>query len=313
MAAIIELGIRYIMYLEHFNIHEFPFTLTPNTQFYCDLPSHQEALNVLLFSLNSGEGFIKITGEVGSGKTLLCRKLLSLLNDNFVTAYLPNPDLNPAELRKLLARELQIDVSKDETQAEIFQLLSEKLLNLRAQNKKVVLIIDEAQALSDQSLEAIRLLTNLETESEKLLQIVLFGQPELDDRLNQHNLRQTNQRITFSYHLLPLNPIDLNDYLSHRLSSAGYTKGFVFDPKACHLLFEASNGIPRVVNILCHKAMLAAYGKGEKKVTYASMIQAIKDSKDIVKKKFFLTNTWVIILGMIVFFVVLGLIYEYSS
>jgi MSHA biogenesis protein MshM len=299
------------MYLEHFGINKFPFALTPNTQFYCDLPSHQEALNILLFSLTSGEGFIKITGEVGSGKTLLCRKLLNLLTDDFVTAYLPNPDLSPMELRKLFAQELEIDVSPDVTQSELFNLLSEKLLKLRSENKRVVLIIDEAQALSNESLEAVRLLTNLETESEKLLQIVLFGQPELDHRLNQHHLRQSNQRITFSYRLMPLNYDDLNEYLNHRLSKAGYTKGLIFEPKACYLLFRASDGIPRIVNILAHKAMLVSYGLGEKRVSVEAMKRAIKDSLGIVTKKRRSMRKLIIFFGALLFFIILGLVYEF--
>jgi MSHA biogenesis protein MshM len=271
------------MYLEHFGIKEYPFTLTPNVHFYCNLPSYQAGLNVLLFSLASGEGFIKIVGEVGSGKTLLCRKLLNTLSNEYVTAYIPNPDLTPSGLRKSIARELGVEAPFNVDQARLLGLLGEKLLKLREEGKKVVLIVDEAQALSDESLEAIRLLTNLETESEKLIQIVLFGQPELDERLRKNKFRQLNQRIIFSHRLGPLTRKDFDDYICHRLSISGYTRGSIFNKKASNMLYYASRGIPRVVNILSHKAMLVAYGKNEKRVNHKALLKAIADSKDIVR------------------------------
>jgi MSHA biogenesis protein MshM len=279
------------MYLDYFQLTKPPFSLTPNTAFYCDLPNHQAALNVLLFSLNSGEGFIKIIGEVGSGKTLLCRKLLNALGDNCITAYIPNPDLNSNGLRKALMNELGIESAQHDDQTTILALLNEKLTTLHAEGKQVVVIVDEAQALPDQSLETLRLLSNLETESEKLLQIVLFAQPELTFRLKQHKLRQLNQRITFSYYLNPLAPTDLDAYLCHRLTIAGYTKGSLFDAKAQKMLYKASQGIPRIINILCHKALLAAYGQGQRRVGRKAMLRAIKDSQDLTLKKPIDNNT----------------------
>lgn len=301
------------MYLKHFSIHEYPFTLTPNTAFYCDLPTHQAALNVLLFSLRSGEGFIKITGDVGTGKTLLCRKLLNALDDEFVTAYIPSPDLDPLELRKTFAVELGLDIPSDVTQSQLLRLLSEALFAFRQQDKKVVLIVDESQALSDESLETLRLLTNLETESEKLLQIVLFGQPELDARLNQYHLRQINQRITFAYRLLPLSYEDLVTYLNHRMFKAGYTQAPLFERGAVDLLLYSSAGIPRVVNILCHKAMLVAYGKGEKRIKRHAMWRAVQDSRDFVKRACWSFRKWLFFLGVITVLLFLGLAYEYAG
>lgn len=292
------------MYLEHFGLKQYPFALAPDTKFYCNLPGYQTALNVLMFSLMSGEGFIKIIGEVGSGKTLLCRKLMNTLDDSFHVAYVPNPDLDPDGLRVALAKELWINVAKDVDQGELLDLILKRLLALRADGKKVVLIIDEAQALSDESLEAIRLLTNLETESEKLLQIVLFGQPELEWRLKSHAFRQLNQRITFSHFLVPINRRDLDPYLCHRLSIAGYTKGSIFENHAKELLYRASAGIPRVINILSHKAMLASYGFGERAVSARAMKRAIQDSQNVIMgsspgfRYFMLIASGVLALGM---------------
>jgi MSHA biogenesis protein MshM len=264
------------MYLEHFKFNELPFSITPNLGFFCQLKSYQEALNVLLFSLRSGEGFIKIIGEVGSGKTLLCRKLLDCLGEEYITAYIPSPDLNPLELRKALARELGIEVSPSQDSHELLTLINHKLLELRLAGKRTVFLIDEAQALPLDSLEALRLLTNLETEKNKLLQVVLFGQPELDQHLALPNLRQLKQRITFSYYLPLLNLDDLDAYLFHRLAIVGYS-GALFARKAKKILHKASKGVPRMINILCHKSLLIAYGCGETQVTSKMMKKAIRD------------------------------------
>jgi len=274
------------MYLEHFGIAEYPFALTPNTQFYCDLPGHQAALNVLLFSLQTGEGFIKIVGEVGSGKTLLCRQLLKILDDRFVTAYIPNPNLPPYEFRKTFAREIGVSLAYLASISDLSQAVLERLLVLHSEGKQVVLMVDEAQALPDETLETIRLLTNLETESKKLIQIVLFGQPELNRRLDRHKFRQLNQRITFSHDLKPMTRKNLEDYLRHRLSVAGHGGKSIFDRKACDLIFEFSGGLPRIVNILSHKALLAAYGKGKDEVGHKLVRMAVRDSRALIDRKY---------------------------
>ncbi len=270
------------MYLEHFQFKDLPFALTPNVVFYCQLKSHQEALNTLLFCLRSGEGFIKIIGEVGSGKTLLCRKLLHSLDNFFFTTYIPNPDLSPLELRRAFARELGIDPALLQDQHELLGIINNRLLELHAAGKRVVLILDEAQAIPLESLEAIRLLTNLETENAKLLQVVLFGQPELDEHLNQPHFRQLKQRITFSYYLSLLSREELDTYLFHRLAVAGYTYGALFTKKARNLLFQSSRGVPRIVNVLSHKALLIAYGRGERIITHKMLKHAIKDTEAAV-------------------------------
>jgi MSHA biogenesis protein MshM len=284
------------MYLEHFKLNELPFSLTPNTNFFCDLPTHQEALNVLLLGLRQGEGFIKIIGEVGTGKTLLCRLLLNTLDDNFVTAYIPNPDQNGQSLRMSLAHELDIPVEKDLPQHVLLDKITQRLLALYKAGKQTVLIIDEAQALPDDCLEAIRLLTNLETEEKKLLQVVLFGQPELDVKLNQHALRQLKQRITFSYSLKSLNKLELELYLCHRLAKAGYTYGMIFSPRAKKHLFRASGGLPRLLNVLCHKALLVSYGRGIKRVDARSMKRAIADTESVNSIKLQISSNLILVL-----------------
>ncbi len=298
------------MYLEHFKFSELPFSLTPDVDFYCDLKGHQEALNTLIFSLQSGEGFIKIIGEVGSGKTLLCRKLLSSLDDTFVTAYIPNPDLNPTELRRALLRELGVEPQLLQDQHELLTAINNRLLELHTLKKHVVLLIDEAQALPVESLEALRLLTNLETEKNKLLQVVLFGQPELDEHINRPNLRQLKQRITFSYYLPQMSREELDIYLFHRLAIAGHTLGTLFTEKARHLLFQSSNGIPRIVNILCHKALLVAYGRGDGRVNHKAMLNAIQDTESAMKINYNLLITVTVILGMVVGIVFIFYLYN---
>lgn len=267
------------MYLEHFKFKEMPFGLTPNVSLFCGLKGHEEALNVLLFSLRSGEGFIKIIGEVGSGKTLLARKALQLLGDDYVTAYIPNPNLNTVGLHRALARELAIDLTNLNDEYEIPTLINNRLLELHAADKRVVLLIDEAQALPLESLEALRLLTNIETEKTKLLQIVLFGQPELDEHLSSWELRQLAQRITFSYYLPLLTRDELDTYLIHRLTMVGCSTSSLFAKKAKDILYQASKGVPRVINILCHKALLVAYGQGEFIINKKIMRLAINDNK----------------------------------
>lgn len=178
------------MYLYHFGIKELPFSLTPNTHFYLGLPSHNEAMQVLLTALKTGEGFIKVTGEVGTGKTLLCRKLLNEIPDAFEVAYIPNPALSPEEMRFALASELGIRGISNINQQQLSQKIQMKLLDLNKKGKGVVLIIDEAQTIPWESFETLRLFTNLETESRKLIQVVLFGQPELDQMLAQERLPQ---------------------------------------------------------------------------------------------------------------------------
>lgn len=267
------------MYLYHFGIKELPFTLTPNTQYFFGLPSHQEALQVLMTALKTGEGFIKVTGEVGTGKTLICRKLLNELPQHFVSAYVPNPMLSPSELRRAVASELGVELNEQSDQQEFTQRIQERLIAIHQQNRSVVLIIDEAQALPLESIESLRLMTNLETESRKLLQVVLFGQPELDEKLSVPELRQLKQRITFSYSLKLMDSDQVFQYVQHRMRVAGYQGDTIFDRACADILFKATNGTPRIVNVLCHKALMLVFGQGRRKVEVSDLRAAIADTE----------------------------------
>ncbi|AEE25060.1 ExeA family protein [Paraglaciecola chathamensis] len=279
------------MYLYHYGIKELPFTLTPNTSYFFGLPSHKEAIAVLLTAIKTGEGFIKVTGEVGTGKTLICRKLLNELPDHFVAAYIPNPYLTPSELRRSVAAELNVTLSEHADQQEFTQRIQRRLIEINQQNRGVVLIIDEAQALPVESIEALRLITNLETESRKLLQVVLFGQPELDDKLALPELRQLKQRVTFSYALKLMDADQLFQYVRHRMSVAGYRGGDIFSSRACKILFKASKGTPRIVNVLCHKALMLAYGEGKQQVETRHVKLAIADTEAAYKNSFGLAKS----------------------
>ncbi|TCN86288.1 ExeA family protein [Shewanella fodinae] len=268
------------MYLQHFGMRSMPFALTPNTEFFFGLPPHVEALQVLQVALQTGEGFIKVTGEVGTGKTLICRKLLNELSEQFVCAWLPNPYLTPAELRAAVAQELGILLESVRDQQHLTGLIQQQLLTLSAQGKQIVLVLDEAQALPDDSLEALRLFTNLETEQRKLVQVVLFGQPELDQRLAQERFRQLRQRITFSYQLRPLRSAEVGAYLRHRLAVSGYQGAPLFSAAAVKKLAKSSRGIPRLINILAHKALLLSYGAGLATVTNKQLQAAVADTED---------------------------------
>lgn len=276
------------MYLSHFGLQEAPFGLTPNTGFYYGLPPHEEALQVLNWALSQGEGFIKVTGEVGTGKTLLCRKLLGELGSEqrpVRLAWLPNPHLNPAELRTALALELGLSV-RDESELDLTDRIHRHLIALHQQGNRVVVLIDEAQALPDETLEAIRLFGNLETESSKLLQIVLFGQPELDARLAKSHLRQLRQRIGFSYCLRPLRFDETRAYLDHRLQISGYRGAPLFDGRALRLLWRASRGVPRLINVLAQKCLMLAYGRGERRIGSRLVRLAIRDTDDASHSSF---------------------------
>jgi MSHA biogenesis protein MshM len=267
------------MYLYHFGLRELPFTLTPNTNFYLGLEPHNEALAVLLTALKTGEGFIKVVGEVGTGKTLLCRKLLNEIPEHFVTAYIPNPYLKPDELRRAVAVELGVKQAQRMSLQLLTQRIQQRLLELHSQGHSVVLILDEAQALPAESLEALRLFTNLETETRKLLQVVLFAQPELDERLAENAFRQLKQRITFSYKLRSMTALEVEHYIQHRLQVAGYKGASLFNRALTKKIAKVSNGIPRLVNIICHKMLMLSYGEGTYQLSNKHLVSAIKDTE----------------------------------
>jgi MSHA biogenesis protein MshM len=285
------------MYAAHFGLREQPFSITPDTSFFFACASYQEALNTLLIAVRNGEGFIKITGEVGTGKTMLCRKFLASLDDGYVSAYIPNPYLEPRTLMLALAEELQADIGRDSDQHQVLKAINHRLLDLARDGRKVVLCLDEAQAMPLETLEALRLLSNLETEKRKLLQIVLFGQPELDDKLEERSIRQLKQRISFHYRLGALGRDDMAFYVAHRLGAAGYSGGRLFAPRALRLLHRASRGTPRMINILAHKALLLAYGEGRQDILARHVRAAAADTGAASKRRF----GWLLGLSLAVF------------
>jgi MSHA biogenesis protein MshM len=270
------------MYLGHFGLSELPFGITPDTGFVFSATSHQEALNTLLVALASGEGFIKITGEIGTGKTLLCRRFMASLGSDVSIAYLPNPQLEPRTILLAIAEELGIKLEQYDYQFHLIKQMNEALLEHARKGRRIVVCIDEAQAIPLETMESLRLLSNLESEKAKLMQVVLFGQPELDVKLADPSVRQLRQRIAFEYRLHALSREEVGHYLNHRLRVAGYRgNAQVFSSNAVRKLHKASGGTPRVVNILAHKAMLSAFGDGKPEVSGSHVIQAARDSSAI--------------------------------
>ncbi len=266
------------MYEKYFGLKGIPFSLSPDTSYFFAYGHYADALNTLLVAVRTGEGFIKVTGEVGTGKTLLCRKLMNIIGDKFKIVYIPNPQLSSFGLHVALAEELGLKITR--YVHRLNKMITDKLLELAAQGKRVVLCIDEAQAMPEETMESLRLLTNLETEKFKLIHVVMFGQPELDELLNRRSVRQLKQRITFSYQLQPLDRAGMDAYIMHRLVVAGYQGGMIFEQKALEKLETASRGIPRLINILCHKSLMVTYGKGARSVSYENMMMAISDTED---------------------------------
>ena len=280
------------MYLQHFRLNELPFSITPNTSFFMNRAGYQDALNVLLVALRSGEGFVKVTGEVGVGKTILCRKLMHSLGPDYVIAYIHNPYIKPDSLLLAIADALSVPYVERISQYTLLKLLTSSLNDHYARGKRVVVCLDEVQAMPVQTLEALRLLTNLETESSKLIQVVLFGQPELDALLSQPSVRQLRQRITFSYRLLPLNKVAMLAYLRHRLEIAGYPGDNLFNRKAIDYIFRHSKGIPRLINIICHKSLICAYGEGAKTVTHKHVTAAAQDMDETIQANQTKPKSW---------------------
>ena len=269
------------MYLDHFGLKEWPFGITPDTDFTYRAPVHEEALNTLLLALDSGEGFVKVTGEVGTGKTLLCRTLLDRLASGdapAVTAYVPNPRLRPPEMLRALSRELKLRAPTACEEHTLYGKLEAALVKLAAQGRRVVLCIDEAQALPLDTLEALRLLSNLETGKRKLLQIVLFGQPELDTLLRATECRSLVSRIGFSARMAALSRHELRHYLCHRMAVAGWRGPEAFTPLARWLLWWTSGGVPRAANVLAHKCLMLAYGEGARQATLQHALAARRDA-----------------------------------
>ena len=270
------------MYLEHFGFNDFPFHLTPNTELFLGLAPHYEAIQMVNSALDMGEGLIKVTGEVGTGKTMICRVMVKYFKPHIQLVFLPNPALDGEKLRVAVANELGIEGIDSATIVDDIQL---RLIELARQGKQVVVLVDEAQALSDDALEVLRLFGNLETEQSKLLQIVLFGQPELDERLTQHHLRQFRQRITFSAKLRGLTLDETVAYIDNRIKKVGGdVELLTLNQKKS--VWRASQGYPRLVNQICHKSLVLAFSQQAHKLSNSHVFDAIHDTYDSHKPKY---------------------------
>ncbi|MEW6165320.1 MAG: AAA family ATPase [Pseudomonadota bacterium] len=266
------------MYLEHYGLGEAPFRITPHTDFFFTGANRGATLEALLYAIIHDEGIVKISGEVGSGKTMLCRVLMERLPDNVVIVYLANPSLSRADILYALADELGIAVPDNSRAGTVMRALQETLVSLYAEGKQVVVLIDEAHAMPMETLEEIRLLSNLESNRHKLLQLVLFGQPELDETLLRADMRQLRERITHNFSLEPLVRDDIERYLDFRMRAAGYRGPSVFAAGAVKLIADASQGLTRRINILADKALLAAFAAGGHQVGAKEAKAAIKDA-----------------------------------
>ncbi len=267
--------------MEFYGLTEPPFDITPNPRFLFYSAKHREAYNHLLYGIRERKGFVQLTGEVGAGKTTLCRAMLEALDDRYSTALILNPVMSPDELMKAIALEFGLPVyglDRQDTLAVINQFLLEQV----ERNKESVLIIDEAQDLTEELLEQVRLLSNLETDNRKLLQIVLLGQPELRDRLNSPRLKQLRQRITVRYHLLPLSGQEVSEYVSHRLHLCGGNGTPCFTKPALWRICRYTGGIPRLVNALCDKALLAGFVEGQKRIGFKLVNRAVHELEGLI-------------------------------
>jgi type II secretory pathway predicted ATPase ExeA len=267
-----------MMYLDHFGLREAPFRITPHTEFFFAGGNRGSTLDALIYAITHDEGIVKVSGEVGSGKTMLCRMLLERLPENVETVYLANPSLSRDEILFAIADELGMPLPEGRPHL-LLRSLQERLIEIYAAGKQVVVLIDEAHAMPAETLEEIRLLSNLESNRHKLLQIVLFGQPELDGRLAQTEMRQLKERITHNFALEPLKRNDIASYLMFRMRAAGYHGPDLFTQTAIQLISHSSEGLTRRINILADKALLAAFSQGTHQVDHKEAKAAIHDAQ----------------------------------
>ncbi len=266
------------MYKEFFNLQENPFSVTADPSFFFSSVHHSEAFSHLVYGIKHRKGILVITGEIGTGKTTLCRTLLNSLDQDTKTAFILYPNFSEVQLLQLIVKDLGI-TARQKNKAALIEALNNFLLEESAQGHNVALIIDEAQNLKESQLEQIRLLSNLETEKQKLLQIILCGQPELCEKLKLSSLRQLNQRIAVRYHILPLEREELSFYIAHRLSVAGANGSLTFTPEAIEEIYQYSKGTPRLVNIICDRALLAAFVKETFTIDYHIVKKSIEELK----------------------------------
>jgi len=264
------------VYQEFYGLTDAPFDITPNPRFLFYSAKHREAFNHLLYGIRERKGFVQLTGEVGAGKTTLCRAALEQLDQHYTTALILNPIMSAEELMRAIGFEYGLPVSGLDKLTTL-AVINNFLLHQVEQGKDTVLIIDEAQDLTDELLEQVRLLSNLETDNRKLLQIVLMGQPELRDRLNNPKLRQLRQRITVRFHLPPLSPDEMGKYVRHRLKTSGANGLPYFTKPALWRVQRYSGGIPRLINAVCDKALLAGFVQQTGRINFGIVGQAIRE------------------------------------
>ena len=267
------------MYNEHFGLERAPFRITPDTKLFYPGGARGEILEALMYAVSSGEGIVKVVGEVGSGKTMLCRMLEERLADKVDIVYLANPSLSPEDTLHAIALEMKLDVDSGANRLQVMHALQERLLEKHANNRQVVVFVEEAQSMPIATLEEIRLLSNLETNRDKLLQIVLFGQPELDDNLGQPEIRQLKERITHSFYLQPFTPEQMREYVNFRMRAVGYRGPDIFRGGAYRRMARASGGLTRRINILADKALLAAFAEDTFDVGKRHVKIAVNDSQ----------------------------------
>ncbi len=255
------------MYCQYYKLKEKPFNVTPDPAFFYFSKRHKQAFTHLLYGIKERQGFLQITGEIGAGKTTLCRVLLSQLDESTKSAFVFNPFLSQTQLLQVIVRDLGIKITSN-TRSSLLSALNGFLIKQLSVNNNVVVILDEAQALKPSLMEQIRLLSNLETNKEKLIQIVLVGQSELQDKLDHHKLRQLRQRITMRYHILPLGADEITTYINHRLRVAGSAGDIYFEDDAMQRIHEYSKGLPRLINIVCDKALLLGFVRETCKISY---------------------------------------------
>jgi len=272
------------MYLEHFGLKRQPFKITPDTSLFYKGNKRGAALEALKYAIITGEGIIKVVGEVGTGKTMLCRMLEIELPEYVDVVYIANPSLSPENILHVIAFELKLAITNQSSKLEVMQLLQNYLLEKHAHNRQVVVFVEEAQSMPLETLEEIRLLSNLETGDHKLLQMVLFGQPELDMKLRDPSIRQLKERITHSFYLDPFPRQDIYDYLNFRMRAVGYHGPDIFSERVASSIEKQSRGLTRRINILADKALLAAFSEGGHGISARHIKIAAKDSEFRLEK-----------------------------
>lgn len=299
------------MYYEYFSLDQPPFRITPDISLFFPGGNRGAILNAMMYAITSGEGIVKVVGEVGSGKTMLCRMLAVELPEKIEVVYLANPRLSPDNILHAIAIELKLAVNAHDDRLRVMQSLQQYLLKRHAENRQVVLFVEEAQSMPLATLEEIRLLSNLETHQHKLLQIVLFGQPELDQMLSQKDIRQLKERITYSFYLNPLNNNEIRDYLNSRLRACGYRGGEVFSASSIRVIAHFSRGLLRRINILADKAMLAAYAANCHDVSAKQVRIAAKDSEFVAGWQHFRFSA--VVAGVVILLLLAGWLLPFNQ